>query len=164
MYCCVCIELFPSNPTNAQRISSLAASVEAPCLHLHSPLLASKAVLSSWSLVVICDLIARERFKLELEVQAGTSSYITRTIYTIEYVWYVKLPGTHIYTYIKMYFFCPWLFFSLTAAGLSSCSRLRGSQGARPDPARKFGPWPRYVARVLEGQSDKSARGGIPST
>ena len=44
-------------------------------------------------------------------------------------------------------------FFSLPAAGLSSCSRLRGTQGARPDPIRKFGPRPRSVARALGVQA-----------
>ena len=58
-----------------------------------------------------------------------------------------SLPGFHfntsrrgtLYTYINV-FFWPFAFFSLPAAGLSSCSRLRGTQGARPDPARKVGP------------------------
>ena len=48
-----------------------------------------------------------------------------------------------------MCFFGPSAFLFLPAADLSSCSRLRGTQGARPDPARKFGPWPRSVARAL---------------
>ena len=51
---CVWIELCPSISTNAQTISTLVASVEAPYLHLHSPLIPSKAVLSSWILLVIC--------------------------------------------------------------------------------------------------------------
>ena len=63
-----------------------------------------------------------------------------------------------------MCFFGPSAFSSLPAAGLSSCSRLRGTQGARPDPARKFGTWPRSVARALGVQSGTSARGGVPST
>ena len=63
-----------------------------------------------------------------------------------------------------MCFFGPSAFFSLPAAGLFSCSRLRGKQGARPNPARKFGPWPRSAARALGVQSGKSPRGGIPST
>ena len=42
--------------------------------------------------------------------------------------------------------FRPLGIFSLPAAGLPSCSRLRGTQGARPDPACTFGPWPRSVA------------------
>ena len=70
-------------------------------------------------------------------------------------------------TYITMYkcvFFGPSAFFALPAAGRFSCSRLRGTQGARPGPARKFGLWPRSVARALGVQSGKSARGGIPST
>ena len=66
--------------------------------------------------------------------------------------------------YIYMCFFHPSAFFSLPAAGLSSCSRLRGTQGARPDPIRKFGPPPRSVARALGVESGTSARGGIPST
>ena len=68
------------------------------------------------------------------------------------------------YIYILMCFFGPSAFLSLSAAGLSSCSRLRGTLGARPDPLRKFGLWPRSVARALGVQSGKSARGGIPST
>ena len=56
-------------------ITTLAASVEARYLHLHPRLLASKAVLSSWSLVVICALITGEKVQPELELQAGTSSY-----------------------------------------------------------------------------------------
>ena len=63
-----------------------------------------------------------------------------------------------------MCFFSPSAFFSLPAAGLSSSSRLRGTQGAHPDPLRKFGPWPRSVACALGFQSGKFARGGIPST
>ena len=48
-----------------------------------------------------------------------------------------------------MCFFGPSAFFALPVAGLSSCSRLRGTQGARPDLARKVCPWPRSVARDL---------------
>ena len=58
----------------------------------------------------------------------------------------------------------PLAYFSVPAAGLSSCSRLRGTQGARLDPARRFGLWPRSVAPAMGLQSRKSARGGIPST
>ena len=39
--------------------------------------------------------------------------------------------------------------FSIPAVGLFSCSLLGGTQGARPDPARKFGPWPRSAACAL---------------
>ena len=63
-----------------------------------------------------------------------------------------------------MCFFGPSAFFSLPAAGFSSCSRLCRTQGARPDPARKFGLWPRSVSRALGVQSCNSAQGGIPST
>ena len=54
----VCIELHPSHATKASPISRATASVEARCLHLHPPLLASKAVFSLWSLVVLCALNA----------------------------------------------------------------------------------------------------------
>ena len=57
---------------------------------------------------------------------------------------------------ICIYVYCslgPLAFLSLPAAGLFSCSRLRGTQGARPDPVRKFGPWPRSVARALAVES-----------
>ena len=63
-----------------------------------------------------------------------------------------------------MCFFITSAFFSFPAAGLFSGSRLRGAQGARPDPTLNFGPWPRSVARALGVQSDKSPRGGISST
>ena len=69
-----------------------------------------------------------------------------------------------LYMYINVFFWPFGIIFSLPAAGLSSCSRLRGTQGAHPDPACKFGPWPRSVARALGVQSGKSARGRIPST
>ena len=61
-------------------------------------------------------------------------------------------------------FFWHFGIFSLPAAGLFSCSRLRGTQGARPDTGRKFGPWPRSVACALGVQIGKSPRGVIPST
>ena len=73
----------------------------------------------------------------------------------------------YITTTITMYKLCfsgTLAFFSLPAAGLFSCSRLRGTQGARPDPIRKFGPRPRAVAHALGVESGTSARGGIPST
>ena len=38
-----------------------------------------------------------------------------------------------LYYYVSMCFFCTSAFFSLPAADLFSCSRLRGTQGARPD-------------------------------
>ena len=61
-------------------------------------------------------------------------------------------------------FFHPTVFFSLPAAGLSSCSRPRGTQGARPDPIRKFGLRPRSVARALGVESGTFALGGIQTT
>ena len=63
-----------------------------------------------------------------------------------------------------MCFFHPSAFFYLLSAGLSSCSWLRGTQGAHPDPIRKFGPRPRSVARAVGVESGTSAGGGIPST
>ena len=71
---CLCIEVWPSHTTHAQPISAAGAAVEAPIYALHQPLPASKTVLSSWSLVVKCRLIARGKLKPELEFQAGTSS------------------------------------------------------------------------------------------
>ena len=70
---CLCIDVCPSHTTHAQTISTRATSVEAPYFALHPPLPASETVLSLWSLVVICALIARGKFKPELEFQAGTS-------------------------------------------------------------------------------------------
>ena len=46
---------------------------------------------------------------------------------------------------------------SLLATGRFSCSRLRCTRGARPDPARKCEPWQWSVARALGVQSGKSA-------
>ena len=43
--------------------------------------------------------------------------------------------------------------FSLPSTGLSSCSRLRGTQEARVNTGYKYGPWPRSVARALGVQS-----------
>ena len=61
--------------------------METHYLHLHSPLLSSEAVFSSWSVVVICALVAREHFQPELELKAGTSSchalYIGTSIHDI---------------------------------------------------------------------------------
>ena len=70
--------------------------VKAPYLHLHSPLLASKDGLSSWSLVVICALIARGKFEPELEFQTGTSSY--HVLYKYENIGYAQVPEAHLYT------------------------------------------------------------------
>ena len=71
--------------------------------------------------------------------------------------------GNLVYIYIYIYI-CPSALFSLPAAGLFSCPRLRGTQGALPDPLRKFGMWPRSVARALGVERGTPARGGIPST
>ena len=71
----------------------------------------------------------------------------------------VSPPGFHFNTHTegepcihKKYisvFFSPIDILSPPAAGLSSCSRLRGTQGAGLDPIRKFGPRPRSVARAV---------------
>ena len=66
------IEICPSNATNAQPILRATASVEAPYWHLHSPLPASKAVLSSWRLVVVCALITTGVTGLASKYPAGT--------------------------------------------------------------------------------------------
>ena len=71
---CVCIDVRPSHTTHAQPISAVRVAVNVPIYALHPLLPASKTVLNSWSLVVICPLIARGEYKSELEFQAGTSS------------------------------------------------------------------------------------------
>ena len=53
-------------------------------------------------------------------------------------------------------FFCTLARFSLLAAGRSSRSRPRGTQGARVYSRRKFGPPPGSVARALGVQSRAS--------
>ena len=72
---CVCIEVCPSHATKKKSISAARAAVEPPYFALRPPLPASKAVLSSCSLVVICALISRGKFKPELDFQAGNISY-----------------------------------------------------------------------------------------
>ena len=75
----VCLELCPSKSTEITSISSSRAPVDAPYSHLRSPLLASKAVLSSWSLVVICALITRVTFKPEMRLVPARRTYYIRT-------------------------------------------------------------------------------------
>ena len=60
-----------------------------------------------------------------------------------------------------MCFVGPSAFFSFPAAGISSCSQLRGTQRARLDPLRKYGPLPRSAERALRVQSGKFAREGF---
>ena len=91
-------------------------SVEAPCLHLHLPLLASKAVLSSWSLVMICALIARGKLKTEQKFQAGTSSYFQagtssyHALYKYDNIGYVEVPEDHLFnTYEYMNAYVPFM-------------------------------------------------------
>ena len=55
--------------------------------------------------------------------------------------------------YVKNEVFCASPSFSLPAAGLFSCSRPRGTQGARVYTRLRFGPRPRSVARALGVQS-----------
>ena len=88
-----------------------------PYFHLHSPLLASKAVLTSWRLFVICGLIARGKFKPELEFQADTSSYFQvgtssyHALYKYENIGYVEVPEDHLYnTYEYMNAYVLWRF------------------------------------------------------
>ena len=92
----VCIDVYLSNATERPWVSAPGTSVEAPYLHFNSPLLASKAVLSSWRLVVTRALNARGKFKPKLQFQADTSSYIPRTICTgVPGIGYVEVPGTY---------------------------------------------------------------------
>ena len=107
---CLCIVVCPSHTTHAQPISTSVTYVEAPYFAPYPPLPASKNVLSSRSLVVICDLIARANFKPELEFQcgtsfqAGTSSY--HALYKYENIEYLEVPGDHLYnTYESLMLF-----------------------------------------------------------
>ena len=63
-----------------------------------------------------------------------------------------------------MCFFGPSAFYFSFGYVFFSCSRLRGTQGARPDPVRTSRPWPGSVARAFAVQSRTSPRGGIPTT
>ena len=91
MCICLSIEICPSHTTNAEPISPLVTSVEAPYYTLNPPLPASETLSSSWSLAVICTLIARGKFKPELEFQAGIScSY--HALYKCENIGYVEVP------------------------------------------------------------------------
>ena len=87
---CAWYKLCPSQATGRPSISAPRAYMDAPYLHFHS-LIAFKDVSCSWSLVLICDRIAMERFQLELELQAGTCSH--HALYMYEYKWYVDVPG-----------------------------------------------------------------------
>ena len=61
------------------------------------------------------------------------------------------------YEYVNVYtkgsFLCTSATFSFPARGLFSCSRLRGTQGARLPATRKFGPRPGSVTCALGVQS-----------
>ena len=88
----VCAEVWPSHTTNAEPISPLVTSVEAPYYALHPPLPVPKAVLSSWSMVVICPLKDTGATGIpgwydNRLVVPGASHYIRghRTIYVREY-------------------------------------------------------------------------------
>ena len=111
---CVCIEVYPSHATEKPSISAAREPVEDPYFALHSPLLASKAVWSSWSLVVIsiCALIARGEFNPELVFRAGISSYFWTSsyhaLYKYENIGYAEVPedrlyNTHVNEYMNAY-------------------------------------------------------------
>ena len=73
----------------------------------------------------------------------------------------------YIYFYVQMYFLGQWDFFSLPAARLFSCSRLRGIQGARRNTraqVRALADVRGTCSGALGVQSRTSPRGGIPST
>ena len=71
-------------------------SAEAPYYALHQLLPAPKTRLNLWIFVVICTLVARGKFKSELEVQAGTScSY--HAPYKYDNIEYVEVPEDHLY-------------------------------------------------------------------
>ena len=74
--------------------------MEAPYFALHPPLPAFKAVWSLWSLVVICALIARGKFKSEQEFQAGTSSY--HALYMYGNIGYAEVLEDHVYNTVNI--------------------------------------------------------------
>ena len=109
---CLCIVVCPSHTSHAQPISTFVTYVEAPYFAPYPPLPASKTVLSSRSLVVICALTARATFKPQLEFsggisfQAGTSSY--HVLYKYDNIESLEVPEDHLYnTYESLkLFFC----------------------------------------------------------
>ena len=108
---CVCTGVCPSHTTNKRPTDSDGGHVcRAFYFALHLPLTVSKAVLSSWSLVVIGALISQGTFKPELEFQPGTSSYFqagtssNHAIYVYENIVYVEVPDNHLcHTYVNIY-------------------------------------------------------------
>ena len=95
--------------------------------------------------------------RLDAEISTGTISRYEKNGF-VEHI--------HIYIHVHIYtnvLFSPIGILFSPAAGLSSCSRLRGTRGARADPIGKFEQRPRSVARVLGGKRGTPARGGIPT-
>ena len=79
--CTRCVDRCLSHATKVPPISTPTASVEACYFHLHRPLLASKAVLSSWSLAVVWVLIKRDKFQASLGLQACTRYKALRAVF-----------------------------------------------------------------------------------
>ena len=99
----MCIEVCPSHATETPSISAAREAVEAPYLDPHAHLPASTTVLSLWSVVAVCALIPREKFKSQLESHAGTSSYFQagtgsyHALCNYENIEYVDVPEEHLY-------------------------------------------------------------------
>ena len=85
--------------------------------------------------IIIWPLISRERFRLELEVQAGTSSYLA--LYVYECRWYVEVPASRMNKWMRTYplwrtygaprifCYCCWC---CTHLGRLLCKIFRGSK------------------------------------
>ena len=99
----MCIEVCPSHATETPSISAAREAVEALYLDPHAHLPASTTVLSLWSVVAVCALIPREKFKSQLESHAGTSSYfqagtsLYHALYEFENIEFVEVPEDHLY-------------------------------------------------------------------
>ena len=117
---CVCIEVWPSHTTSAGPISAARAAVEAPIHGIHQPLPASKTVLSSWSLLLICPLIDTSDtgitgcYDNNRGTIGTTGTEALYTIYIYENIGHVQLPEHHLFaTYwyhvcVKIHFFHTW--------------------------------------------------------
>ena len=68
------------------------------------------------------------------------------------------------YEYVQMCFLAHRHFFLFRPRVFSHALGCVARREPALTPRRKFGPWPRSVARALEVQSSKSPRGVIPST
>lgn len=110
---CALIDVCPSHATKLLPISRPTTSMKDRYLHVQGYLLASKAVVSSWSLVVVCTQITRISSRRKWDFKHVPAWYQApgtihdRTVYTrIIDIWYVQVPGFclhHTYSYMDAY-------------------------------------------------------------